>query len=273
MVRFRSAAFFLSACIAAGALSTTLIAWTLVLLAHPENSPAGHPRAGHAYVSDQFVSVSWDRIFSSRPDWMRVDGESLRYAWQYRFETPLAPDGIDVIVRSPLLHGLDPTSGSQAHTGPVPPPWSGAGQPPSLQDVQQRRHVVEQASGWPRIAMIGYWEAHGSSRVEDMTPHAAIPLPESLAGRALPYPALLPLKAYWPGFLFDTAIFGSVWALLIVVVRFGHVRLILPMRRSRSLRQGRCPSCRYPFGDLPRCPECGDDLTPRGGKTPAAGPV
>ncbi|MFI4898731.1 MAG: hypothetical protein ACIARR_13020 [Phycisphaerales bacterium JB059] len=97
--------------------------------------------------------------------------------------------------------------------------------------------------------------------------------PDFLATGLVDLPTALPLAPIWPGFLVNALFYALTGAGLFWAVRRVNHGVARPFRRGRQLQRGRCPSCRYPFGDLPRCPECGDDLTWRGGRTPAVRPA
>jgi len=61
----------------------------------------------------------------------------------------------------------------------------------------------------------------------------------------------LPLKPYWPGFIIDAAIYGTIWLGI----------FIIPGRLQHYLRErkNRCTTCGYNLHNLKsnRCPECG----------------
>jgi len=108
--------------------------------------------------------------------------------------------------------------------------------------------LKERAAGWPRLAVVDRTMEARSKTV-------------SVGGHDLSYrhrgssdPWLTTTLAFmpiWSGFLIDTAMFASVWAMLI--------RGPVLVRHWMRVGAGRCPKCRYDLSGLTGgvCPECG----------------
>jgi hypothetical protein len=109
------------------------------------------------------------------------------------------------------------------------------------------------ATGWPLKSM------RSLSRLEE--PGGALRWSGSLRLRPLsayrPQDARGPQKGCVPilpvplGFTLDTAVFGALWAVPLIVMP--------ALRARRRARRGRCPACGYDLraGAHERCPECG----------------
>lgn len=123
-----------------------------------------------------------------------------------------------------------------------------------------RRHGMEDARGWPRLALwcgleqtwpdAGF-SAAGGIRLSDAT---------ATAGdfRALP------CRPIWSGLLVDSALYSAVWGVLAVFVERR------PIRRWRRRRRGQCPICGYSLAGLApgaACPECGSGTERGQGRT------
>ncbi len=108
----------------------------------------------------------------------------------------------------------------------------------------------ERATGWPMLAVV-------DRQIDDNLGGARAAVKGhdlSLRFDGLPEPwtettiAFLPI---WRGFVIDVAVFGSVWMLVIVGVKWVVCR--------RRVAAGRCAKCRYDLKGLTSgvCPECG----------------
>ncbi|MBX3359112.1 MAG: hypothetical protein KF745_11885 [Phycisphaeraceae bacterium] len=63
---------------------------------------------------------------------------------------------------------------------------------------------------------------------------------------------ILPLRPIWPALIADSAIFASLWGILLFIPG--------PLRRFLRRRRGKCPHCAYDLRATPTgapCPECG----------------
>lgn len=70
------------------------------------------------------------------------------------------------------------------------------------------------------------------------------------------HPLLLPLRPRFPGVIGNSLIWAAVLAAVPVARRKAG-----NMRRSRRMRRGLCPGCKYKIGSGGRCPECGTAFT------------
>jgi len=61
-------------------------------------------------------------------------------------------------------------------------------------------------------------------------------------------------RPYWPGIVLNTLFYGVIAWTGCALVPF----MVTARRRRRRVNRGRCAFCSYEFGDLPRCPECGE---------------
>jgi hypothetical protein len=109
------------------------------------------------------------------------------------------------------------------------------------------------AHGWPFLALYswhdkGQYPASGVWRI-----NGGLAIPR--AGKRFDARAL-PLLPIWSGLLIDTALFASLWALL--------VNGRQAIRRARRTRRGHCPRCDYDLGGelASGCPECGWNMMP-----------
>lgn len=98
-------------------------------------------------------------------------------------------------------------------------------------------------SGWPLHSM--RYVLENGQPAEGLRGGAAVP------GASWPDPTYhrIPLGVIWPGFLFNTAIFGGgAWLVM------GTTRGV---RRLLRRRHGMFAQCGYDAAGLPACPECG----------------
>ena len=82
------------------------------------------------------------------------------------------------------------------------------------------------------------WSLVGGIRIEPRT------LPWMVS-----YVVGLPVRPAWPGFLANTAIYGSALWLVWITPRIA--------RRWWRRRHGRCVGCAYDVRGVAQCPECG----------------
>jgi hypothetical protein len=62
-------------------------------------------------------------------------------------------------------------------------------------------------------------------------------------------------RIYWPGVVWNLALFAALAALLASPLRLA--RALTLRRRERRLAEGLCPRCAYRAGGVTICPECG----------------
>jgi hypothetical protein len=70
----------------------------------------------------------------------------------------------------------------------------------------------------------------------------------------------LPVRPLWPGFAINTALYSTVWWLLL----FAPLPLFRAARRRLRVSRGMCASCAYNLKGSPEgpCPECGHAPSP-----------
>lgn len=164
--------------------------------------------------------------------------------------------------------------GEYAPAVQAPPAWSGIRADPGHQvaDDWSRRwsggfeRPIATAAGWPALALT--WRATTAGGLQG--PRAwtrleayATPTFDSMIGGALhdhhgrqalangAIERVLPLTPIVSGLTLNTAVYATVWALMLTYWRAG--------RRLQRVASERCACCRYSLRGLPepRCPECG----------------
>jgi hypothetical protein len=159
---------------------------------------------------------------------------------------PTAPEGWLALARKDLVGRTDIKLRDAA-------PWwgtfaFGAAAQPGIHEA------TDHAFGWPLPAL--WYHVWGDVRsnlasAQDIEGGILITPRSSLELRAYSFRAL-PLWPVWPGLLADTALFGSLWWLIL----FAPATL----RRILRRRRGQCPACGYDLRSTPHgspCPECG----------------
>jgi len=107
--------------------------------------------------------------------------------------------------------------------------------------------------GWPMVAL--FCEHHRAAWAGPADSQYLIHLPyldSRHIGARQQFPAGLPLRPAFPGFIMDALLFGAGFLLLSGVARMGL--------RSVRRRRGRCSKCGYDCRGIPigsPCPECG----------------
>lgn len=128
------------------------------------------------------------------------------------------------------------------------PQWSVLHTPPSREEMNQGRMMIEDARGWPFLSMRCRYEALGS--VDDidqgilLNPNLAVDWVHE-ADRAIPL-GIIPM-----GFIADTALF----AIIVYGLHFVGCKAWQLFRRTKGL----CPRCGYELRAefAHGCPECG----------------
>jgi hypothetical protein len=133
------------------------------------------------------------------------------------------------------------------------PHWSYASKALTARDADDFVIVIEQARGWPCLAMFGRITQGGlESEKTDGILNSPV-----FAKKNRMFSGNLPCKPIWPGFAINTIFYAAiVWGLFAVP---GFIK------RRRRIKRGLCQSCGY---DLRRslntiCAECGKGLDSR----------
>jgi hypothetical protein len=141
------------------------------------------------------------------------------------------------------------------------PPPRGPGQPLNIADTSGGTALIEDARGWPFLAMYCSIEPIGVVGGPEFPTRDGIKLSRVVSQMGgMEAPRALPVRPIWMGFLLNTALYALLTWLLVWLV----LRLCLFAIRGRvRLRKGLCPACAYPIGGSVICTECGRKLPMR----------
>jgi hypothetical protein len=131
------------------------------------------------------------------------------------------------------------------------PTWSLASTTNPLSMPEDNDPLVEQAAGWPLLAMKCDYVIEVPGYVDGVANGIAI---SGIRGDANSL-RLLPLRPIWPGFAINTVFYAGVLWLLFAVP--------FALRRRWRIRRGLCPACAYPVGTNTVCTECGTSVSTR----------
>lgn len=81
----------------------------------------------------------------------------------------------------------------------------------------------------------------------------AIELKPDLRSTSIANIRALPLRPIWPGLLFNTLFYATLWSMPFIP------RIARHFRGNHRRKRHRCPTCNYDLRSLPTktCPECG----------------
>jgi hypothetical protein len=229
--RLRGLALFALACCALGLATTIAVAWSLA---------AWLPNRALIWsMSFESFAKSGPEQFTDPP--LEVEQLSragmVRRSWfLHRWTATYGP--------SPIVWGTDSRPDNNLEWRPN---YRWGRLPRSLAEAQAAKHFIEDARGWPFLALwcqFDYnWDRRRTSAIGAL---ALSPTSTPLADfRALP------LRPIPRGLLLDTALYAAAWALLLTLAA------TRPLRRIRRRARGHCPACGYDLASLPACPECG----------------
>lgn len=138
-----------------------------------------------------------------------------------------------------------------AAPGESPPGWGRAPWRRRSPWFEQREWGLDDARGWPCLALWCEIDANWNAEPATLTTAGAIRIPWPPTPNVADL-RVLPCRPIWGGFLLNTLVFGSGWFVL---------GLMLPWMRSRRVRFGQCPRCRHDVlgsgGPERGCTECG----------------
>ncbi len=108
--------------------------------------------------------------------------------------------------------------------------------------------------GWPMNALEAETRTIGSTRAGLFSAYSPVPSWIPHDQRSFRF---IPTRILWSGFAVDSVLYAvlfwsmgaGVWASI----------------RYRRMVRGRCPNCKYPINESPRCPECGAARRPLNG--------
>jgi hypothetical protein len=235
----RAFAHKLILCLVLGVLTTIIVAWTCALLVTPQIMRSNAPWYGVGYVERE--DVRW---------WFgRKQGfGSIEMNWSAVHLSPASQP-------SPTNPNAKLFPYWSVHDRFIPERLS--------DDAQYQIEFIEEARGWPLVALRSWRKVHTTGVVGNATGALQYLMMRNtldqagrveLRGWMKRSPVddrSLPLLPVWPGFLADTAIFTAAWFALLAsphMLRGGVRRL-----------RGRCPRCAYQLrgGLAGGCPECG----------------
>ncbi|MFG0246689.1 MAG: hypothetical protein ACF8MF_11645 [Phycisphaerales bacterium JB052] len=136
------------------------------------------------------------------------------------------------------------------------PDWTRIKPVPSPAEVRGLTQILEQRNGWPFPAWRGEVRQNRRGGVAEYS----YCLPISPTGFLGDWEQLIviPYEPIFPGVLYNAAIFGSGFFLIVFVFKHYRRRFV----RWSRLSQLECPSCKYSIRGLSTCPECGEEIDP-----------
>ncbi len=224
-----------AACAGLGAATTIAVSWVLA-----------------SQVSLRFASEMWYTAgdFGNPPAWVTdfIAFGSCRREWTAQ-STPF--DSAQILHRDRLAAFAGDAERARLEHDARVPRWGIVPETPPKPFA--RIHAIEDARGWPRLAMrciIDYDSARDGSinrwRISDgfLLPWSDPPFNTAAA-------RIVPIHPIWPGFAFNTAVYGLAWMLAMQVIGVAV--------RALRIQRGRCPRCGYDlkWEHKSGCPECG----------------
>ena len=154
------------------------------------------------------------------------------------------------------LWGAGFDNGERALNPSLIPDWTRVEPLPSPQEVRGLTQILEQRNGWAFPA----WRGEGRQNRRGGVTEYKYCLPISPTGFLGDWEQLIviPYEPVFPGVLYNTAIFGLGFFLIVFVFKYYRRRFV----RWSRLSQLRCPNCKYNIRGLSTCPECGEKIDP-----------